>query len=155
MSQPLTDQFMETLRDPTVADAAGVNASVWAARHVLDIDDRVGPANVGRMPYVVVRDLSERYEHLTAAPRGGTRFSRFEVEFHLAAPPARRPSLRRRLSDIQDVFCAALRKGTSFTIGDEQRDAPQRRPYGMVGRLVIDVETSYGVEYDQEGCHDL
>lgn len=142
---------MDLLGAADVAYAAGVPMERWRRHHVLAYvqgANNIHGANTGRMPFVTVGGTVEDYLHETAAPRGGTRRTQMQLIFHTRCFPVTVERSRAHLHAMIDAAMAVLRNDSTFVIGDETREAPVSRPYGLSQVVSFVVETSYNSDYD-------
>ena len=150
MPDTMTTAVIDLLGSEELASTAGITIDRWRRRHVLDWQgpEAIGPSNAGRLPYISVRLMGEDYRHETAAPRGGTRATTIRLYIAVNGMGSRLNFARQRLAALADAASAVIRSDPAFTIGDEQRGEPERRPYGWLQELQMTVETSYDSDYD-------
>lgn len=145
----LTDQLESVCKTETVALSAGYTQVDWA-NHVqvsFTDDDFSGPINMGRLPMVIIREVSTDY--VLDAENGGTRDADFIIRIYVHVFKSRQREQSEVLHKIKQAILSEL-KNSGIENVDNRSTRVETTPYAMYLDITIQSQTSFGLDYGEE-----
>ena len=138
-----------TLELASIATAAGVSSMSNRVFVKIGEEENTGSLNVGRMPYIHIKQVSVNYEFQTEPDHGGSRSSTFIIRIITPSFINRGDTQYKLLEKIKVAVLSALTKETKLGV----TNISEYEPKIIQGYILMDIgltcDTSYNSDYSE------